>query len=204
MNHSCGALLYTINPEGKLGIVLGKEYGHWSLFKGRIDAHESYEECAIREIHEETGGLLHVSKISLDCVFSNRVKTYHIGLVYISYELIEKFNSRVAHENPAFNEKEMIRFFDYETFDVDEHHAHVKIAVKYYSDHLDIILRQNAKADELYGWRSQAMRNLTSLMRHCSSEKMNWRAPRKSCSSGVSNNAHHSVSVSAGSASATS
>lgn len=179
MNHSCGALLYSINPEGKIGIVLGHEYGHWSLFKGRVDPGESYEQCAIREIYEETGGLLKLDKVSLDCVFSSRVKTYHVGLAYLPYELIEKFNTRTIHENPAFNEKEKIKFFEYSTLDIAAQDAHVKVAIQYYSDHLDIIRHQKIKTDDLCGWRSQAMRNLPSGSRHMRrlspSDKTNWR-----------------------------
>lgn len=158
MPHSCGALLYTIDPQGRLGVVLGREFGSWCLFKGCQEPGESFEECAEREIFEETGGLLRVKRPYLGCHFSNRVKTYHIGLEYLPYELIGAFNGRRAHENPVFNEKDEMRFFEYGKLNLDEHHMHVRVAIQYYADQLDIIAQRQSKHMDFVKWRAQGIR----------------------------------------------
>lgn len=168
MKHSCGALLYTIDPEGRLGIVLGREFGTWSLFKGCREPDESFEDCAKREIFEETGGLLSVSNPHLGCRFSNKVKTYHIGLAYLPYESIAAFNTKPAHADAAFNEKEEMKFFEYGKIDLAAHHTHVRIAVQFYADQLDVLSRtQHNKTNDIHSvqpmrfaeWRAQGLRH---------------------------------------------
>jgi 8-oxo-dGTP diphosphatase len=41
--------------EGKVAIVHRPRYDDWSLPKGKLDEGESFEECALREVEEETG-----------------------------------------------------------------------------------------------------------------------------------------------------
>lgn len=63
------------NPQGQ--ILMGKRSSqhapYWSIFGGHVDAGESFEDCAIREIKEEIG-----IDISAPTVFgiSNNVNTY--------------------------------------------------------------------------------------------------------------------------------
>lgn len=49
---------FVINPEGQLLMGLRKDYmdkGNWGLPGGHLDVGETLEECALREVEEETG-----------------------------------------------------------------------------------------------------------------------------------------------------
>ncbi|MBR6598855.1 MAG: NUDIX domain-containing protein, partial [Oscillospiraceae bacterium] len=53
---SCGGVVYR-KSHGNLEILLIKHInsGHWSFPKGHIEANETEQETALREIKEETG-----------------------------------------------------------------------------------------------------------------------------------------------------
>ena len=93
--HSCGALFYTYSPSGELGVILGdegREREEWLPFKGCAEDGETYEQAAIREIREESGGLVDIKTIILEHVFSTRRKHYHIGLIEVPHYIIEMYN----------------------------------------------------------------------------------------------------------------
>ena len=52
---SCGAVIYREEQNKKLYLLLHYPAGHWDFPKGHITAKESIQECAKREIEEETG-----------------------------------------------------------------------------------------------------------------------------------------------------
>jgi 8-oxo-dGTP diphosphatase len=41
--------------DGRIAMVHRPRYDDWSLPKGKLDPGESWEACAVREVHEETG-----------------------------------------------------------------------------------------------------------------------------------------------------
>jgi 8-oxo-dGTP diphosphatase len=41
--------------DGKVCVIHRPDYEDWSLPKGKLDAGESHEDAALREVHEETG-----------------------------------------------------------------------------------------------------------------------------------------------------
>ncbi len=41
--------------DGRLCVIHRPDYEDWSLPKGKLDAGESHEDAALREVHEETG-----------------------------------------------------------------------------------------------------------------------------------------------------
>jgi 8-oxo-dGTP pyrophosphatase MutT (NUDIX family) len=53
---AAGAVVYTFGPDGELLILLIRDrHGAYTLPKGHLEAGESDEEAAVREIAEETG-----------------------------------------------------------------------------------------------------------------------------------------------------
>lgn len=54
---SCGAVIFRPGQTGKLLFlaVQSKVHGHWGFPKGHVEAGETEEETAIREVREETG-----------------------------------------------------------------------------------------------------------------------------------------------------
>ena len=54
---AAGGILLRGIPAGRFEVALVHRPGRddWSLPKGKLDPGETYEECALREVHEETG-----------------------------------------------------------------------------------------------------------------------------------------------------
>lgn len=134
MKNSCGALFYTYHPNGNLGIVLGLEGFAWLPFKGCNEQNETFEETAIREIFEETAGLVNIPYINLQHKFTSKRKNYYIGLIQIQYDIIDKFNnSKFAELRPEYKEKKELKFFPIETILLDNTvHEISKASIKYY------------------------------------------------------------------------
>lgn len=141
MKVSCGAIFYTYDPYGNIGIILGLEGDDWLPFKGCNEKGETYEETAIREIYEETCGLIRVDKISLDHAFASKRKKYYIGLIYVDYDIIEKFSQlRKAEDRPNFIEKKSLRFFNLDTVLFNNYvHGISKASIKYYWNKLEYL-----------------------------------------------------------------
>lgn len=52
----CGGILSTtVNDQLVVALVFGKKHQKWSFPKGHLHRNEAFEECAYREIQEETG-----------------------------------------------------------------------------------------------------------------------------------------------------
>ena len=66
---AAGGLVYTENKD----LLLIHRLGRWDLPKGKLDEGESLEECALREIEEETGA----SGLSLQQPLQITYHTYH-------------------------------------------------------------------------------------------------------------------------------
>lgn len=52
---SAGAVLYRAAAEGRRYLLLQYGAGHWGFPKGHVEAGETEEQAAIREVEEETG-----------------------------------------------------------------------------------------------------------------------------------------------------
>ena len=142
--HSCGAILYTIY-NNKIYIVLGMEKGQWFPFKGSREKNETNEMAAIREIYEETCGVVKIKNIELKCHYSTKRKHYHIGLIQIPSNIIEKFylnkdrilnNTKCVKNNKAYLEKSDIKMFPLnKIFTYDLHEVTIK-PIKYFYTYL--------------------------------------------------------------------
>lgn len=148
--HSCGAILYTVY-NNKIYIVLGMEKGQWFPFKGTRDKGETNEQAAIREINEETCGVVKLKNIDLKCHYSTKRKHYHIGLIKIQSDIIDEFYKNRAHINTnnyyhnydVYLEKSDIKMFSLESIFNNNFHEVTAIPIKYYFPYLKLLEKQN-------------------------------------------------------------
>lgn len=142
--HSCGAILYTIY-NNTIYIILGMEKGQWFPFKGTRETGESNEQTAIREIHEETCGVVILDNIELKCNYSTKRKHYHIGLVKVSPNIINHFYKnkeeliRVHKYNEDYYkylEKSDIKMFSLKNIINIDFHEVTSVPIKYYYNYL--------------------------------------------------------------------
>lgn len=68
------------NDSGKILMILRR--GRWDLPKGKLDTHEKLEDCALREVEEETG----LKNVELGFPLTVTYHTYHEGTKYILKE----------------------------------------------------------------------------------------------------------------------
>jgi hypothetical protein len=148
MKVSCGAILYTFDHNNNIGIILGLESCGWLPFKGRNEFNETYEETAIREIYEETCGVVKLDTINLDHKFVSKNKTYYIGLIYVPYNFIDQFNIKLEKETrEEFKEKKSVKFFKlYKCFNDKKIHYLSKNSIEFYlNDLININYKNNGQ-----------------------------------------------------------
>jgi len=92
---AAGAVVHRAVPTGlELVLVHRPKYDDWSLPKGKLDAGESWEAAALRELHEETGQRGRLGR-ELDPVFyadrKGRAKAVRYWLVESDPALSEPF-----------------------------------------------------------------------------------------------------------------
>lgn len=95
---SCGAVTWRVN-EGRLELLLIKQFEHkdsWGIPKGHMDEGESHEQCALREVREETGVAVKLGERLPDCgtFFKNEDKTV------VSYLATPTGSHEPAHDDP--------------------------------------------------------------------------------------------------------
>jgi 8-oxo-dGTP pyrophosphatase MutT (NUDIX family) len=74
MEKSCGVLLFRIESDRRLYLVLHYEEGHWDFPKGHLEKGESEHEAAVRETIEETG----ISDLDFVFGFRERLEYYYM------------------------------------------------------------------------------------------------------------------------------
>lgn len=143
MKHSSGAILYTFDPDGVCGIILGMEHWSWLPFKGGNKVGETLEDAAIREVYEETGGLVMLKNIALEHSFSSHHKHYHIGLSKAPYSIIEEFDKvKLVETRKEFSEKKMLKFFSLDAIKNNTCiHSLTMASINFYWDRLNAIAK---------------------------------------------------------------
>jgi 8-oxo-dGTP pyrophosphatase MutT (NUDIX family) len=69
-----------INEQGEILLIFRR--GKWDLPKGKLDKGETLEQCAVREVQEETG----LKKVMLQSALKTTYHTYHEGTKFILKE----------------------------------------------------------------------------------------------------------------------
>ncbi len=130
--HSCGALLYTLY-NNRVYIILGKEYDDWFPFKGKCEKNETFEMTAVREIEEETCGIVKLSGIKLKCNYATSRKQYHIGLEYVSHTIITEFyKKRKTYKEKKYLEKTEIKMFPLSSIGERKFHPVTQTPINFY------------------------------------------------------------------------
>ncbi len=148
---SCGAILYSTNLNGELGIILGDEsrgdVNGWLPFKGGCKENETVEQAAIRELYEETCGLVKRDSIDLQNKFRTKRKEYHIGLCEVPYSIIIDFDiARKEETREEFMEKKRLKFFKFpDVLDDPLVHNISKSSILFYKDFLESLVSRNSK-----------------------------------------------------------
>ena len=141
--HSAGALIFTVY-DNQIYIVLGMEKNDWFPFKGTKNNNETLIDTAIREVFEETCGIVKLDNIYLDCKYSTKRKYYHIGLVFVNINILKKFYTKrklyedksEIEDNHKFLEKTDIKLFNINMIDSYLFHIITKIPIKFYKNFL--------------------------------------------------------------------
>lgn len=142
MKISCGAILYSYDEDGNFGLILGYEDGYWLPFKGGPEINEIPEQTAIREIYEETCGLVKLNTINLEHRFMGRNKRYYIGLCEVPYSIVKNFKLlRSLQVDERFIEKKFIKFFPIHAFYNNKIHNITKKSIYYYWDRIEALSR---------------------------------------------------------------
>lgn len=95
---SCGAVVWRIN-DGKIEILLIRQSCNqdiWSIPKGRISKGESLEQCAMREVKEETNVDITLGQRLPDC----KITYKKANKVIVSYLATPAGNQIPDHTNP--------------------------------------------------------------------------------------------------------
>jgi hypothetical protein len=141
MKISCGAIFYTFDIHNNIEVVLGLEGDQWFPFKGCKEADETIKQTAIREIREETCGLVDIKEINLEHKFSSKRKIYFIGICEVSNDFVNQFEKkRLEETRVAFMEKKAVRTFSLsEAFTNKAVHNITKSSLYYFENKLKLL-----------------------------------------------------------------
>lgn len=71
---SCGGVIWRVDDKGNPALLLIKQFAHkerWGIPKGHVDSGETLEECALREVREETGLKIQLGERMPDVFIAN-------------------------------------------------------------------------------------------------------------------------------------
>jgi len=88
-----GCVILSENNPDKVLLINRKKQGDWSFPKGHVEKGESYEECAIREVKEETGLNVTLSEVFGTVRYKSNSGKDIIAKYFIAYTVgSETFN----------------------------------------------------------------------------------------------------------------
>lgn len=128
---SCGAVTYRTGPSGKFQILLIKQFEHkenWGIPKGHMDEGESFEDCAVREVREETGVNVFLMEKLPDCIAEMKTEKKTV----VSWLAVPNGDSEPKHDDPD-NEVADARWFD-----IDD----LPVITKYQRSLLDVVVEK--------------------------------------------------------------
>ena len=114
MKHiSCGVVI-SDKKSLLIGHVTNGQY--WDIPKGQLDKNESYVECAIRELHEETGLTVQENMLISLGMFEYRPKK-SLVLFYYPVDVFPSVDTLVCH---SFVTKNKSSFPELDDFKIEE------------------------------------------------------------------------------------
>lgn len=116
---SCGGVVWRLK-EGKLELLLIKQFAHkdrWGIPKGHKHSGESLEDCAKREIREETG-----VNVSLSTRLPNTITTYKREDKTVAAWLAQPVGDESPHHDDPESEVADARWFSVQS--MPEIHAY--------------------------------------------------------------------------------
>ena len=142
--YSAGIIIYKKEHDTILYLLLRYGAGHWDFPKGKIEAGETKQEAALRELKEETNLTAHID--------DNFEETIHyIFTDYMSEEALRK-SSEALREGGAKSDdkkvtKKTVYFFTGQATltNVTLSHEHTDFAWLPYKDALQLLTYDNAK-----------------------------------------------------------
>lgn len=187
LKNSCGAIFYSFDPQGVLGIILGDEGDcdneEWLPFKGCAEENEPFEEAAKREIKEESGGLVIINNIVLEHKFATKRKTYHIGVIEVPYGIIEEYNNkRNSETRKEYKEKKKLKFFPLNSvLHASGVHSISRASINYYTDRLKCLAVKPFSNNELLRNQAISLNEAKRIKERCSDSDEENETKRKSC-----------------------
>jgi ADP-ribose pyrophosphatase YjhB (NUDIX family) len=125
-----------LDDRGRIALVHRKDNGLWALPGGGMEPGESIEDCAVREVEEETG--LHVEITGLVGVYTNprHVMKYDDGEVRQQFSLC--YTTRLLGGELAFDsESTDIAWVEPDSIARLPMHPSMKLRIDHYLEHRD-------------------------------------------------------------------
>jgi ADP-ribose pyrophosphatase YjhB (NUDIX family) len=125
-----------LDDRGRIALVHRKDNGLWALPGGGMEPGESIEDCAVREVEEETG--LHVEITGLVGVYTNprHVMKYDDGEVRQQFSLC--YTTRLLGGELAFDsESTDIAWVEPDSIARLAMHPSMKLRIDHYLEHRD-------------------------------------------------------------------
>lgn len=101
-------LLRKSGKKTRFLVVRNAEFQEWSFISGTCEPRESIDKCAVREIHEETRGLISLKGIPKRTRrFQTTYQGDRVDVLFIPLQLTEEEMGRMVEDFPVMNTYDM-------------------------------------------------------------------------------------------------